>query len=257
MFTIDFYYWNYQCPYNLEIINMLTALKDSSAYVITLNDISSDISTAQKFNMYSPTLLVFNKTLRWNGPISLDVIHSIAQGNTPERRPYKIPLSSNEFKGSLKLLTEDTVYETCTCCSPRCDRNICSGKASFIKSIKNKYSLPHLGILNFSDKACVGGAEFIPSLEVPYAIPKGEDIAFLTCSYTSDDVWDYRSEPLRLLEASLPDLGFSKLVAIASEEVLFPNGTLEWFIDRGYEDLGLVYCEERDSAFMHIVEKQL
>lgn len=257
MFTIDFYYWNNQCPYNFEIINILTSLKNSTDYSITLNDISEDAPIAQKLNMYSPTLLVFNKTLRWNGPIRLDDIHSIAEGKIPEKRPYKLALSSKDFSGTLKFLTEDTVYETCTCCSPGCDKTICSGKASWIKSIKDKYNLPHLGFLNFSGNICAGGAEFVPSLEVPYAVPKDEHTAFLTCSYLSDNIWDYRSKPLRSLEASLPDLGFSKLVAIASEEVLFPNGTLEWFVSRGYKDSGKVFCEERDSASMHIVEKQL
>ena len=48
-----------------------------------------------------------------------------------------------------------------------------------------------------------------------------------------------------------------KLIAVASEEVVFPNGPLEWFIERGYEDLGEVFCEENDQARMHLVKKKL
>jgi hypothetical protein len=32
----------------------------------------------------------------------------------------------------------------------------------------------------------LGGAEFFPSDLVPYYIPKGDDIAFLTCVYMTD-----------------------------------------------------------------------
>jgi hypothetical protein len=117
--------------------------------------------------------------------------------------------------------------------------------------------LPYLGVLQFSGENCVGGAEFVPSREVPYAIPKTVESAFLTCSYLSDPVTDYKSRPLEVLEESLKELGFSEIVAIASEEVVFPNGTLKWFSDRNYEDLGIVYDERESFALMHLVRKKL
>lgn len=65
---------------------------------------------------------------------------------------------------------------------------------------------------------CVGGAEFVPSLAVPYPVPKGDKIAFLTCSFLSDEVADYRTAPLKKLEEELPEFGFSELIAVVSED---------------------------------------
>jgi hypothetical protein len=44
---------------------------------------------------------------------------------------------------------------------------------------------------------------------------------------------------------------------VASEDVVFPNGPLVWFLTRGYADLGEVCHEERDGARMHLVSKRL
>lgn len=257
MITIDFYFWNHQCPYNCEIINMLCFLQHNSDYIINFYDVSMDHSIAEEINMYSPTLLIFNKKIRWNGPISLNIIHSIAEGNLPKRQPYSMPLGTKEFNGTLKYLTENTASDIYPCCAPGGDQSFCTDKAEWISAIKKKYSMPYLGILHYSDKCCVGGAEFVPSLEAPYSIPKDMDIAFLTCSYLSNERLDYRSKPLRRLETVLPSLGFTKLEAIASEAVLFPNGTLQWFLGRGYKDLGQIYYEKESYALMHIVGKNL
>ena len=52
-------------------------------------------------------------------------------------------------------------------------------------------------------------------------------------------------------------LNYKSLIAIVSEDVVFPNGTLNWFKEKGYIDLGEVYYEERDFARMHLVKKDL
>jgi len=75
--------------------------------------------------------------------------------------------------------------------------------------------------------------------------------------YLSDENADYKSFPLQKLEERLPHIGYTELIAIASEEVVFPNGPLKWFINRGYGDMGEVYYEKNDSARMHLIRKVL
>ncbi len=236
---------------------MLDSLKGDPAFSTTMQDISVVATTAEKLHMYSPTLLVFNGKLRWNGPISLDIIRQIARGDTPEPKPYKVKLGENLFSGTVEHLTEDTVPDTCLPCVNTSQKSVCTEKASWVKQIRDSFHLPHLGILHYSGDQCVGGAEFVPSRAVPYPVPRGDKIAFLTCSFLSDEVADYRTAPLRKLEEELPGLGFSELIAVVSEEVVFPNGTLKWFLGRGYRDLGEVYFEERDFARQHLVKKEL
>lgn len=256
MFTVDFYYWNFQCPYNEVIKELLKKFEEENSCVLEFYDVSKDNSLAKNLHMYSPTLLVFNKKLRWNGPISMKVLKLISEGIVPERAPFKVNIGSRNFCGNIKYYNDSTVKKACSCCTELKSWNFC-GKLNWTKEIMKKYNLPHLGLLNLEGEICKGGAEFVPSLEVPYDIPKNKKTAFLTCSYISTEDFDYRSDPLKRLEKELIKLGFNSIEAIASEEVMFPNGTLKWFLDRGYKDSGQVYYEKDCSAAMHLVEKNL
>lgn len=254
MVNIDFYYWGDQCPHNSRMRHLLSSL-DSSEYHVNFYDITDDYQTAKKLNIFSPTLMIFNDELRWNGPITIDIIKKISKGDIPIAQPYHIEVSNNLIVGSTKLLTEETVVDTCTPCLA--GKEYCYDKSKWIKKIKEDFGINHLGILHYWKKKCVGGAEYVPSLIVPYPIPKGKDSAFLTCLYLSDENADYKGYPLKILEAELLKFGYKTLVAIVSDKVVFPNGTLKWFMDRGYVDLGELYYEERDFARMHLVKKYL
>jgi hypothetical protein len=257
MLKIDFYYWSEQCPYNSAIRELLGTLKGNKEYLITIYDVSKDYSLAKEMNMFSPTLIVFNDELRWNGPISKQNIEDIAKGDVQKCQPYKVKSTSNIINGEIEFLTEDTVFRTCKTCSPSSENIYCMNKGSFLKEIRKKYNVPHLGVLHYVKNECVGGAEFIPSLAVPYDVPKGEDIAFLTCSFLSDEEFDYKSFPLIKLEEELIKMGYKTLISIVSEDVVFPNGTLNWFMEKGYKDLGEVFYEEREEARMHLISKEL
>lgn len=254
MLKIDFYYWGEQCPHNSRMRHLLSSL-DSREYDVNFYDITDDHQTAKRLNIYSPTLMIFNDELRWNGPITIDIIHKISKGDIPKAQPYQIEQSNNLLVGSTKFLTEETVFDTCTPCMG--GKEYYYDKSEWIKKTKKDYGIEHLGILHYYNEKCVGGAEYVPSIMVPYPIPKGKDIAFLTCLYLSDKNIDYKSYPLNKLETELFKLGYKTLLAIVSEEVVFPNGTLKWFIDKEYVDLGELYYEERDFARMHLVKKDL
>lgn len=257
MTKIDFYYWGDQCPHNSLLRDLLNKLMCNEKFNISFYDISKEHDMARRMNMYSPTLIVFDNKIRWNGPISLNIIQSIAQGNIPECKSYKVDLGRHIIKGNIKMLTEKNVFDTCICCAPWEKANCCSSKAEWIKQIRKEFNLPHLGVLHYYNNKCVGGAEFVPSLAVPYPIIKDKDIAFLTCSFLSEEDYDFKSYPLKKLEEELVLLNYKSLVAIVSEDVVFPNGTLNWFKEKGYVDLGEVYYEERDFARMHLVKKDL
>lgn len=252
---MDFYYWGDQCPYNHIILSLLREIQGEPAYQIRLHDISERPEIAASVQMYSPTLLIFDQTVRWNGPIQLETIQMIHSGTVPGRKPYAVSPGAM-LKGEIRFLSEETVpdmAQPCGCSALSC----CRPKAEWVRSLKERYGLPHLGVLHYQDGVCVGGAEFTPSLAVPYPIPRDERSAFLTCSFLSDEVFDYRSWPLRVLEEELSALGYQELLAVVSENVAFPNGPLDWFLARGYVDQGELYFEVRDHARMHLVKKQL
>jgi len=64
----------------------------------------------------------------------------------------------------------------------------------------------------------------------------------------------YKIYPLQALTEHLRGRGFKSLLAIASEDVAFPNGPLWWFLDQGFVDRGEVFYEPGDQARMHLVE---
>jgi len=254
---IDFYYWSDQCPHNDINRKMLGAYRNNERYKINYHDISDDFRLAEKMNLFSPTLLVFNDTFRWNGPIKKEQIEAFEKGEIPHRKPYKVNQSDNVIKGLLKPLDEKTVFDTYQPCARSFGESCCVSKSTWSKNIRERYGLKHLGFLHYVDGECVGGAEFVPSLAVPYNIPKKKDIAFLTCSYLSGEKVDYKSYPLEKLESELPNMGYSQLLTIASEEVVFPNGPLEWFEKREYIDLGELSFEQNEGARLHLIKKDL
>jgi len=132
------------------------------------------------------------------------------------------------------------------------------GKSEWIRDMLRETGLKNLGYLHFYEGICVGGAEFLPSKEVPYPVPdKRDDNAFLTCSYLSDDKKDYRTHPLERHIGELPALGFRTLSVAASERVVFPNGPLEWFTRKGFEDKGVLFEEELHEATIHHLQLRL
>lgn len=257
MRKIDFYYWGDQCPHNYKIRELLITFISDERCKINLYDISKDHKIAQNLNIFSPNMIVIDDNVRWHGPISIKDIESILDGIIPRARPYNIRISNNIVVGDIKDLTEETIIDTCLLCSSSKKNVYCNEKGNWIKDLREKYNLPHMGKLHYLDEICIGGSEFIPSMEVPYPIPKSEDIAFLTCSFASSEDGDYKAYPLQNLEEELPKLGFNSIIAVASENTPFPNGPLEWFLDKGYIDLGFIYNEERHFAKMHLVKKDL
>ena len=127
----------------------------------------------------------------------------------------------------------------------------CLKKREFLSSLCDNF----YGYLHLDNERVVGGAEYVPSLHVPYDIPKDEKTAFLTCIYHSSSEFDYKSYPLEKLEQRLAEK-YEKIIAISDETGTFPNGNLQWFLDNGYEDKGVIGVEE-GYCRLHLVGKTL
>ena len=251
---IDFYHWGCQCPYNEE--NLLVLHEASKMHAVRTHDVADRPELTHRVHMYSPNLTVFDGELRWNGPLSAALIEKAAT-STIGMAPFSFEQGIKPCRGELVALTGESAQLAAACCAPRGQACLCDGKAAWVQGMLERFGLPHAGFLHRVDGRCVGGAEFVPSVAVPYPIPKAADTAFLTCSYSSAPVWDYKSYPLETLERELPALGFRSISTVASEEVFFPNGTLQWFLHRGYRDMGLLYREPENHASMHLVVKEL
>lgn len=257
MRKIDFYYWGDQCPHNCKMRELLSNFSNDKRCKINLFDISKDYNIAEKLNIFSPNMIIIDNDLRWHGPISIDNLENILNGTIPEAKTYNVKMSNNIIMGDIKDLTEETIIDTCALCSSSKKDIYCKDKGNWIKVLRQRYNLPHMGKLHYLNEICIGGAEFIPSVVVPYPIPKAEDMGFLTCSFTTSENGDYKTYPLQRLEEELPKLGFKSIIAIASENTPFPNGPLDWFLDKGYIDLGFVFEEKRHFAKMHLIKKDL
>lgn len=255
--VIDFYYWGMQCPYNMINKEVLKSIQLEEKININYYDISKNEELTKKMNLFSPTLTVFDNKVRWSGPITTKLIKDFISGQTPQRKPYKVEIGKEIVRGKIRYLTSETCRDVLGVCSPNNCKSSCLEKGRWVENITNKYNLKNLGVLHFWDNRCVGGAEFIPSLEVPYNIPKDKDSAFLTCLYLSDTTYDYKSYPLEVLENELVKIDYKNIQVVASEDVAFPNGPLDWFIEKGYEDMGVLYYERNDGAIQHLLRKEI
>ncbi len=101
----------------------------------------------------------------------------------------------------------------------------------------------------------LGGAEYFPFRLVPYAIPKDDKFAFLTCLYLSSRDFDYKAFPLKALESHLKK-DYDRVYAVSDELGVFPNGNLEWFLEQGYADEGILSVEP-GYCTLHLVCKSL
>ncbi|MCL0059700.1 hypothetical protein M1O20_04345 [Dehalococcoidia bacterium] len=175
-----------------------------------------------------------------------------------KRKPYIVNQSTNIVKGKLVPITAETVEQSCEPCFGTDEKHLCSGKRDWVTMMLARAKSEHLGFLHFYKGKCVGGAEFLPSDLIPYPIPgKAESVAFLTCVFLSDENKDYKSYPLEALIEHLRARAFKNLLAIASEDVVFPNGPLWWFLAQGFVDKGKLFYEAEAHARMHLVEMPL
>lgn len=257
MLPVDFYFWSDQCPHNGLIKACLNAAAADGLCAVSHHDLAVEAEPAVRLGIFSPSFLLINRRIRWHGPISRAMLEAMSRGEEPVRAPYRVNMGSCEVRGELRAVTEETVNLARQACTPEAGEGCFTGKAAWIAATRRRYGLPHLGFLHLLDGVCVGGAEFVPSAAVPYPIPRRHDAAFLTCAYLSDEAADYKGHPLRRLEEELPRHGFRSLLAVASEDVVMPNGPLAWFLARGYTDLGEVCREVGDGARMHLLEKKL
>lgn len=145
-------------------------------------------------------------------------------------------------------MTEKNIEVAGTCTGRNCFESS-QKKLAFLKGC----CVDVLGFINVEGNTLLGGVEYVPSKIVPYDIPKSEDIAFLTCVYLSSDRYDYKSAPLIALEEYLKDK-YSKIIAISDEVGTFPNGDLEWFLDNGFRDEGIISYEP-GYCRLHLVSK--
>lgn len=161
-------------------------------------------------------------------------------------------------EGELVPVTDGSVLSTCAPCLGSDDVGICRGKAEWIGSILRTTREEHLGYLHFVDGRCVGGAEYLPSRLVPYAVPrKSDSTAFLTCSFASHAERDYRSHPLSHLERHLEESGYDSLTMVASSGTSFPNGTVAWYLGKGFCDEGVLSVDDRTGDELHFLRKKL
>lgn len=244
---IDFYYWGSMCPISDEIIQTLSHY--NSKFDIRFHDITNNPDLAKNKNIFFPFLTIVDSEKRYYGPISETFLQTLCSGIMPKETPYKITMGTVEKSVTVQPITKNNYFLASQCTS----RNNCLGCNQKIKMYRN---IPDgiIGFINTDEETLLGGAEYFPSLCVPYNIPKGKEIAFITCVYLSDRDFDYKSAPLRALEQYL-SRKYKKVVVISDEEGTFPNGDSKFFKENGYHDEKVLF--EDNYCRLHLFTKDL
>lgn len=245
---IDFYYWDMQFPINNEMIKLLK--KYSKHFEISLHNIKDDFETATKQKMFFPTLTVVDDIKRYFSPLSDKYLKALLNNEYPEEKPFVINHGREVYTGEILPLNKENIELAGTCTGRNCPES-CHKKLDLL----NNYDLDIFGFINFEDNRLLGGVEYLPSIVVPFDIPKSEDSAFLTCIYKSSDQYDYKTASFKALEQYLKGK-YTKIIAISDEVGTFPNGDLQWFMNNGFKDEGIIsyepgYCK------LHLVSKMI
>lgn len=245
---LDFYYWSYQCPLNGEILALLGEYRDRLE--ISLHDITGNTALAKEIRIYYPTLTVINHHFRFYSPIGREFLDSLYAGILPKESPYLPSLGSVPGNGTIVPITAENCFLAGHCTARKCDA-YCEKKSAFLQ----KNGLSVYGFMQIQNGKLCGGAEYLPSLLVPYDIPKAPEIAFISCVYLSDSIYDYKSAPLRELERYLTPK-YEKVYVISDGIGVFPNGDKAFFERNGYTDCGII-AEEIGYCTLHLMEKIL
>lgn len=244
---IDFYYWGNICPITDEMIELFNKYNDN--FFVELHDISDDWDLAKNHEIYFPFLTIIDDTRRFYSPISDNFIQELMSGKIPIEKPYLPKLGGNIYYGKIEPINKEN-YELASLCT---GRTKCKGCNSKIKMYQDNLE-DIFGFVNIKDNELVGGAEFFPSIKVPYNIPKAKDIAFITCVYSSDEYFDYKTKPLEELEKYLSKK-YTKVIVISDEKGVFPNGDLDFFKRNGYIDEKVIF--EDAYCKLHLLWKKL
>ena len=252
---LKFFYFGYQCPHNAYLLARIKTIAWQERAKLHLFDVSNDEETCKNYSIFSPTMVIVNDKYRWHGPFSKETILEMLEDEGVEPVAQAISQSEDVVRGNLVPITPDSVLQTCVPCINVEDKGLCMGKSEWVRDMIGATGLKNLGYLHFHEGKCVGGAEFLPSIRVPYPIPdKREDNAFLTCSYISNEIKDFRAYPLERLIVDLRSSGFKTLSVAASEKVVFPNGPMAWFTRKGFEDKGILHEERMHGAKIHYLQ---
>lgn len=246
---LDFYYFSYQCPLNDSMLLLLDGYRDKID--IHLYDISKNPRLAKQQKIFFPTLTVLDGIKRYYSPIRKSFLEQAVLGIYPIEKPYLPKLGRNTVTKRLTPLNFNHVVNACACCGNPTESNY-TKKAFFLSTTKQTiYGFIHRDESNL----LIGGAEYLSSEIVPYDIPHDKSIAFLTCLYLSDPDYDYKTAPLKALEAYLAGQ-YREIIAISDEIGIFPNGDLEFFLKNEYHDQGIIY-EDENYCQLHLVSKRL
>lgn len=246
---LDFYYFSYQCPLNDNMIQLLDEYKDKIE--IHMHDVSNNKSLAMEMDMFFPTLIVLDEEKRYYSPLKKSFLEQVLQGKYPEEQPFVPKLSEVVVEKIIEPITTRNIGMACGCCGNKSESN-CEKKRRFLESFKQDvYGFIHKD----REGNLLGGAEYLPAERIPYHVPHDKDSAFITCVYMSDSDYDYKSTPLRTLEEYLKK-EYRKVIVIADEAGVFPNGDVKFFIRNGYQDEGIIY-EDFQYCRLHLVSKLL
>lgn len=246
---LDFYYFSYQCPLNENMIRLLEEYRNKID--ICLHDVSHNFELAQKMSMFYPTLIVLSEHKRYYSPLRKSFLDQVAAGKYPIEKPFLPPLSGKTVAKCVQPLVLDNIALACDCCGDKTESN-CIRKKKFLASFNQKvYGFIHVDEFG----KLIGGAEYLPSVAIPYAIPRNEKTAFITCVYMSDSEFDYKTAPLKALESYLSQF-YTELLAVTDEKGIFPNGDIGFFMQNGYNDMGVIF-EDPCYCTLHLVSKKL
>ena len=102
---LDFYYWDFLCPLNADMLALLNEYKDRLD--IHPYNIVNRPDLCEKLHMFYPTLTVVDDCHRYFAPIQRSFLESLCGGILPEEIPYRPSLGREPYSGNILPVTAE------------------------------------------------------------------------------------------------------------------------------------------------------
>ena len=102
---IDFYYWDFQCPLNADMLSLLSEYRNRLD--IHTYNIADRPDLCEKYRIFYPTLTVVDCCYRYYAPIRRSFLESLCNGILPEEVPYRPSLGITPYAGNILPISKE------------------------------------------------------------------------------------------------------------------------------------------------------
>jgi hypothetical protein len=244
-----------QCPWQPWVVEQVREAAKCLNGSVEVLDVSGKPELAERYQLFTPFLILINYVLRVPAPTPAVELVRIAKEGIRPAPLEPLRLQEKGLADAVVPLTVSNLKETCRLCVPDPTGSGIRKKTAWGAGIIKHLPGEKLGFCAWHGGRVVGAVECLPSELIPYPLPRKEsEIAFITCLYSLEEGPDYRQQVLERLLEYLAGTTYREVQVIVGQHTPYPNGPEAFFRPYGFirmVELGKIALREgEDEVFL-------